>query len=170
MKPADGDQVRVTIGVGLPPDAAFAVFTEDIDRWWRRGRRFRDAPGESGIVRIEPGVGGRLFESFGTGPDERIVEIGRTIVWDPPHRLVLRWRNATFAPDEHTEVEIGFRAVAGGTTVVLTHRGWGAIRADHPARHELDVAGFCRMMGLWWGDQLTTYRLRAVVSDSARNP
>ena len=165
-----GDQVRVTIGVALPPDAAFAVFTEEIDRWWRRGKRFRNAPGESGIVRIEPGVGGRLFESFGTGPDERIVEIGRTVVWEPPHRLVLRWRNAMFAPDEYTEVEVEFRAAASGTAVVLTHRGWQAIRVDHPVRHGLDVPGFCRMMGLWWGDQLTTYRLRATVSDSARTP
>lgn len=165
-----GDQVRVTLGLAVPPDTAFAIFTEEVDRWWRRGRRYRNAPGESGVVRIEPGVGGRLFESFGRGADERVVEIGRTSVWDPPHRLVLQWRNATFAPHEHTEVEVEFRPSAGGTMVVLTHRGWTAIRDDHPVRHGLDDASFGRMMGLWWGDQMTALRLVvAAINDATRS-
>ena len=158
---ADGDRVRVTVGVALPPAETFEVFTDEIDRWWRRGRRYRNAPGEAGIVCLEPGVDGRLFESYGSGPDERVVEIGRTLVWDPPHRLVLQWRNAVFAAGEHTEVEVEFRASGSGTTVILTHRGWSAIRPDHPARHGLDVAAFCRMMGLWWGDQMTSLRASA---------
>lgn len=171
MSAERADQVRATVAVGLPPDAAFEVFTTQIDRWWRRGRRFRNASGESGIVRLEAGVGGRLFESFGNRGDERVVEIGRTIVWEPPHRLVLTWRNATFAAHEHTEVEVEFRATASGTTVVLTHRGWRAIRDDHPVRHGQDDAAFCRQTGRWWGDQLTSLRLRAAeLSGSARSP
>ena len=62
-----GDQARVTVGVAVPPEEAFRVFTQEVDLWWRRGRRFRNAPREQGIVCIEPGVGGRLFESF-SGP------------------------------------------------------------------------------------------------------
>jgi uncharacterized protein YndB with AHSA1/START domain len=155
-----GDLARVTVGVAVPPEEAFEVFTAQIDQWWRRGRRFRNAPGESGIVCIEPGVGGRLFESFSTDAGERVVEIGRTLVWDPPHRLILQWRNVNFAPHEHTEVEVRFRATAGGTEVTLEHRGWAAIRRDHPARHGLDDAAFIRMMGLWWGDQLSSLRIR----------
>ncbi len=156
-----GDAARVTVTVAVPPAEAFAAFTERIDVWWRRGRRFSNAPNDRGIVRIEPGVGGRLFESIETDDGERVIEIGRTLVWDPPHRLVLEWRNVTFAPHEHTEVEVEFRPSRSGTTVVLVHRGWGAIRRDHPVRHGLDDAGFLRMIGLWWGDQLTSWRLRA---------
>jgi hypothetical protein len=161
-----GDEARATVSVALPIDATFRVFTEEIDLWWRRGRRFRNAPGDRGIVCIEPGVGGRLFESFDTQAGERVVEIGRTLVWDPPHRLVLEWRNIDFAADEHTEVEVMFSAGTGGTRVTVVHRGWVAIRADHPARHGQERAAFLRMMGLWWGDQLTALRVRA--GDPAR--
>ncbi|MBC7939376.1 MAG: SRPBCC domain-containing protein [Chitinophagaceae bacterium] len=163
--PAPGDQARVTVGVAVPPDEAFRVFTQEVDLWWRRGRRFRHAPGDDGaqrgVVCIEPGAGGRLFESFNTGMGEQVLEIGRTLVWDPPHRLVLQWRAANFAPHEHTEVEVLFTPSPGGTTVTLVHRGWNAIRTDHPVRHGQDEPAFIRTMGLWWGDQLTMMRLRA---------
>jgi hypothetical protein len=36
-----GDQVRVSVSVAVPPAAAFEIFTQEIDRWWRRGPRFR---------------------------------------------------------------------------------------------------------------------------------
>ena len=155
-----GDQARVTVGVAVPPEEAFRVFTQEVDLWWRRGRRFRNAPGEQGIVSIEPGVGGRLFESFGTEAGEQVVEIGRTLVWQPPQRLVLRWRNVNFAPHEHTEVEVLFVASGSGTQVTVVHRGLAALRADHPARHGLQGAAFVRMMGLWWGEQLSVLRQR----------
>jgi uncharacterized protein YndB with AHSA1/START domain len=161
-----GDQARVTVGVAVPPEEAFRVFTEEVNLWWRRGRRFRnapdDAPGGGGLVHIEPREGGRLFESFETAAGEQVVEMGRVLVWQPPERLLLRWRAANFAPHEHTEVEVVFKAVASGkgTQVTVTHRGWAAIRADHPVRHGQASAEFIRTMGLWWGDQLTTLRLR----------
>jgi hypothetical protein len=67
-----------------------------------------------------------------------------------------------FAAHEHTEVEVLFRAVGSGTHVTVVHRGWAAIRSDHPVRHGQPVPAFIRMMGLWWGEQLGTLRLRAV--------
>jgi hypothetical protein len=62
-----GDQATVTVSVTVPAGEAFRIFTEEIDRWWRRGRRFRNAPGDSGLMHLEPGPGGRVFESFGSG-------------------------------------------------------------------------------------------------------
>jgi uncharacterized protein YndB with AHSA1/START domain len=157
-----GDEARATVSVALQPEEAFRVFTEQVDLWWRRGRRFRNSPGDRGIVCIEPGVGGRLFESFAGATGETVVEIGRTLVWEPPHRLVLQWRASNFAAHEHTEVEVLFRAHADSTQVTVVHRGWSAIRADHPVRHGLERPAFLRMMGMWWGDQLTALRLSAV--------
>ncbi len=155
-----GDEARATVGLALPPGEAFRVFTEEVNLWWRRGQRFRMAPGDSGVVGIEPGVGGRLFESFDSEAGEQVLEMGRVLAWEPPSRLLLRWRAVNFAPHEHTEVEVLFKPVGEGTHVTVIHRGWAAIRPDHPVRHGLPVAGFLRMMGLWWGDQLTLLRQR----------
>ncbi len=155
-----GDQARVTVSVAVPPEEAWRIFTTEIDLWWRRGRRFRSAPGERGLVALEPGVGGRVFESFATDAGEQVVEIGRIRDWQPPERLLFDWRAVNFAPHEWTEVEVSFQRTPGGTRVTVVHRGWSAIRADHPVRHGLDSAGFLRMMGLWWGDLLSSLRLQ----------
>jgi hypothetical protein len=58
------DAARVTVSVAVPPSVAFEIFTSDIDRWWRRGVQFRHAGRRSGFIRLEPGIGGRLFESI----------------------------------------------------------------------------------------------------------
>jgi uncharacterized protein YndB with AHSA1/START domain len=158
--PPPGDRASASVGLAVPPAEAFRVFTEEIDLWWRRGRRFRNAPGERGIVCIEAGVGGRMFESFPTDAGERVVETGRVLAWEPPGYLRLEWRAINFAPHERTEVEVTFEATArGGTLVTVVHRGWSALRADHPVRHGEAVPAFIRSMGLWWGDLLTTLRL-----------
>lgn len=47
-----GDQARASAGLALPPAAAFAIFSGQVDQWRRRGRRFRNTLGGSGIVRM----------------------------------------------------------------------------------------------------------------------
>ena len=58
----DGDVIRVTTTVGAEPAVAFQLFTEETDLWWRRGVRYRGAPGDGGEIRFEPGEQGRLVE------------------------------------------------------------------------------------------------------------
>jgi uncharacterized protein YndB with AHSA1/START domain len=151
-----GDQASATVSIGVDPAEAFEIFTRQIDSWWRRGPRFRNISGDRGFIRIEPGEGGRVFEAI----DGTVVEVGRAKVWDPPRRLVFEWRNSTFAPAENTEVEVRFEPAASGTRVTVVHRGWSALRPDHPARHGKAPSEFARMLGMWWGDQLTAYRER----------
>lgn len=153
-----GDQVRVSVSVRLPPQRTFALFTDEIDRWWRRGPRFRQAGARGGFVHIEPRVGGRMFEQVDAEGGPQVLEVGRVEVWEPPQRLVFTWRASNFAPGEATEVEVLFRPSGAGTMVTVTHRGWAALRADHPVRHGLGIEAFCRMMGLWWGDQMSAMR------------
>lgn len=163
----NGDQARVSVTVRVAPEQAFALFTEQIDRWWRRGPKYRHAGARAGLIHLEPRVGGRLFESF-DGADGRpvVFEAGRVTTWEPPRRLVFSWRNAVFAPHEpSTQVEVRFEPVSAGTRVVVTHSGWAALRSDHPARHGMDAPAFSRSLGLWWGDQMSA--LRALTSAAA---
>ena len=156
------DQARVSVTVTVDPTAAFRIFTEEIDQWWRRGFKYRVAGRRRGIIHLEAGVGGRLFESFDSESGSRVVETGRVTAWDPPSRLVFEWRAQAFAPAEKTEVEVLFQPSSSGTLVTVTHRGWNRIRADHPARHGLADAAFLRSMGLWWGELMSSMREHAL--------
>jgi uncharacterized protein YndB with AHSA1/START domain len=156
-----GDQATVTVTVGVPPAAAFEVFTQETDLWWRRGVKYRVAGKRPGVLAFEPGAGGRLFESFETAAGTQMFEVGRITAWEPPRRLLFEWRNANFAPGECTEVEVLFEEAGTGTKVTLHHRGWAALRRGHPARHGLEGPAFSRMIGLWWGDLLRSLREHA---------
>jgi uncharacterized protein YndB with AHSA1/START domain len=156
------NEVRVTALIRVDLEETFRIFTEEIDLWWRRGLMYRVAGKRRGVIAIEPRLGGRLFESFETRAREKVIETGRVTVWEPPTRLVLEWRNVNFRPDESTEVEVRFEPSKSGTSVTIVHRGWAAIRPDHPARHGLGVgAAFIRSNGMWWGGLLSGLRTHA---------
>lgn len=154
-----GDQATVTITVAVDRAATFDVFTRETDLWWRRGLAYRVAGRNPGTLTFEPREGGRLFETFDTSSGRQTFEYGRIKVWQPPSRLVFEWRNANFAAAECTEVEVLFDEIDSGTRVTLNHRGWAALRPDHPARHGLDAPAFSRMIGMWWADQLSALRV-----------
>jgi uncharacterized protein YndB with AHSA1/START domain len=156
--PPPGDQVKISVSVEVEPHVAFQIFTEEIDQWWRRGFKYRASGRQRSVIRLEPKVGGRLFESFTDGDETRVVQTGCVTVCEPPTRLVFDWWATNFAPDEKTEVEVVFSPSRRGTFVVVTHRGWSKIRPDHPARHGLQTAAFLRMIGLWWGDLMSSLR------------
>jgi hypothetical protein len=154
------DRVTVTSHVGVAPAVAFDLFTREVDTWWRRGPRYRHGGARKGVMRFEPGVGGRLVESYDEAAGD-LLEIGRVRVWEPARRLVFEWRGNQFEPGQLTEVEIRFEAFESGTRIILEHRGWDAIPAGHPARHDLVGPAFTRMMGFLWADQLIALRAHA---------
>lgn len=154
----------VAVRVDVAPAAAFRLFVEEIDRWWRRGPKFRHAGAAPGVLSIEPRLGGRVVETWRERGEQRSFELGRVTAWEPPTRLRFDWRNATFAPLEQTEVEVTFAAAGASgsaTLVTVRHFGYEALRPDHPARHGEDDAGLQRMIGLWWGELLTALRHHA---------
>ncbi len=164
MSPPD-DRARVSVLVAVDPPTAFRVFTEEIDRWWRRGLKFRVSGKRHGVMHLEPHVGGRLFESIATARGEKVVESGRVTVWDPPGHLAFEWRPTNFAAHESTLVDVTFDPSPSGTLVTVTHSGWSRIRLDHPARHREDVPTFLRNLGLWWGDLMSSLRELAASMD-----
>jgi uncharacterized protein YndB with AHSA1/START domain len=158
-----GDKATVTITVAVDRAAAFDVFTRETDLWWKRGPMYRMSGRTPGTLIFEPREGGRLFESHDSPSGKQLFEYGRIKVWQPPERLVFEWRNANFAANEVTEVEVLFDEIdAGNTRVTLHHRGWASLRPDHPARHNLEAAAFSRMIGMWWADLLNSYRERTI--------
>lgn len=165
---SDGDSVTVMALVRADRETTFEVFTEEIDRWWRRGLAYRLGRDRS-VVHLEPRLGGGLFESF-TSPSgkEHVKQTGTITVWEPPSRLVLTWRAVSFAPNEETEVEVRFEESASGTRVTLVHRGWSKIRPDHPARHGQDVAPFLAGLGQWWGGLAMSLREHVLVRAPTR--
>lgn len=146
--------VTVTTLVAVDPATAFAVFTDDIDRWWKRDPRHRFTAGRRGTLRFEPGEGGRLVEAHGPAAADSF-EIGRVVAWQPGSRLVFEFRTDEFAPGERTEVEVLFEPAGDDATrVTLVHRGWDSLRADHPARRGFEGGALASMIGLYWADLL----------------
>lgn len=143
----------MTTVLDVDPQAAFEIFTEDVDLWWGRGPRFRWAPGREGRLRFEPGIGGRLVEAYDEAGQD-VFEVGRVLAWEPAVRLVFEFRARAFEPGQTTEVEVCFEPEAAGTRVTLEHRGWDALSLDHPARHGMDDESFGDMMKVWWVDLL----------------
>jgi uncharacterized protein YndB with AHSA1/START domain len=156
-----GDAATVSVFVAVAPVSAFEVFTAEIDLWWKTGPRYRIAGRRRGQLHFEPGVGGRLFESFELSTGPRTLEVGRVTAWEPPRRLELEWRGVNFKPGEKTFVEVRFEPSRDGTLVTVRHRGWSALRDDHPARHGLVGPAFSRMIGMWWGELMTSLREHA---------
>lgn len=161
VRPGDrrpGDKATISVFVDVTPADAFAVFTEDIDLWWRTGPRYRIAGRERGRLCFEPQLGGRLFETFPGKHKTHTIDVGRVIEWDPPRRLAMTWRGVNFKPHEQTLVEVGFAPQGDGTLVTVRHSGWSAIPDDHPARHGLLGVEFTRDIGRWWAGLMTALR------------
>lgn len=142
------DRVRVSTIVPLDPDAAFRVFVEDMDRWWRRSPRHLELPAPETIVRLEPGVGGRLLETTGEGT----TVIAEITDWDPGRHIAMEWLGHHLVDSEHTRVEIRFEPHQRGSRVTVEHAGWA----------ELEPGGAqASVIGLWWAELLAAYIPRA---------
>ncbi len=157
----EGDQVKVTVRVDVEPAVAFEVFTSEIDLWWRGGVAYRVAGRRPGRLAMEGKVGGRLFEQYEGADGTRTHQTGTVTAWDPPGHLAFEWRSANFQPGEVTYVDVTFtRTESGATELVLVHRGFAALRPDHPVRHGEPPAVFIGRLGRWWGSLLSSLRER----------
>jgi len=151
-----GSRVVVALRVKASPDRAFEAFTREIGAWWRPSALFAFTPRDPGRLAFEPGANGRLIETLANG---KVFEIGRVRAWEPPKRLVFGWRQATFAPEQNTEVEVRFEPVGEETRVTVEHVGWDSVPMAHVARHGFPNALFLTRHGEWWQALLAAYRI-----------
>jgi uncharacterized protein YndB with AHSA1/START domain len=145
----------VALRIAAPPETVFDAFVQDIGLWWRPNSLFSFTPRAPGVLAFEEG---RLVERLASG---KVFEIGKVRVWEPGHRLVFGWRQASFAPEMDTEVEVRFEAVDDQTRVSVEHRGWDSVPAEHVARHTFPNAIFLQRHAEWWRSLLAALAARA---------
>jgi uncharacterized protein YndB with AHSA1/START domain len=141
------------VSLRVPADAerSFAAFTQEIGRWWRPNGLFAFTVGRTGTLGFEPGPAGRLVETYDDGST---FTVGEVLAWEPPHHLALTWREASFAPDQTTELRVTFTPAGEETRVVVEHVGWDAIPAEHVARHGFPLPVFQQRFAEWWRELL----------------
>ena len=149
--------VLVSLRVPADPLRTFEAFTQEIGSWWQPSSLFAITPRGDGTLAFEPGVGGRLYTRLASGKE---FEIGRISVWEPGRRLVFQWRQATFRPEQSTEVEVRFEAVGEETRVSIEHRAWDTIPKDHVARHRFPEHATLEHVARWWRASLDKFRNR----------
>ena len=108
-------RVLVATRVSCEPAEAFARFTSEIGDWWQPHGLFQFSEGRSGTLAFEGGQGGRLIETY---EDGTVFVVGVISTWAPPKQLVLSWRQASFSPDQCTELHVTFEPVDFGQTCV----------------------------------------------------
>ena len=156
--------VIVSLRVGAPPLRAFEAFTGEIGQWWVPNSLFMLTPKGDGRLRFEPGEGGRLVSTFEDGSE---FEVGRITIWRPGERLALTWRQASFAPDQSTELDVRFEAIGDETRVTVEHRAWDSIPRTHAARHGFELLLFQRRLAEHWRALLTS--VNAVVRSGSES-
>jgi uncharacterized protein YndB with AHSA1/START domain len=149
--------VMVALRVAVSPERAFDAFTQEIGAWWRPNGLFQLTPRGDGELRFEGGEGGRLVTALANGKE---FEIGRITAWLPGERLAFTWRQATFAPEQLTHVEVRFEAIGEATRVTVEHRGWDAIPQEHAARHGFPLGVFQLRQAEHWRALLTSMAAR----------
>jgi uncharacterized protein YndB with AHSA1/START domain len=158
-------RVIVALRVKASPERAFAAFVSEIGLWWRPNPLFRFTPRSPGVLSFEPGEAGRLIETL---PNGKVFEIGKVRAWEPPRRLVVGWRQATFAADQDTEVEVRFEPLGDEIRVTVTHTGWDSVPQAHVARHGFPPTFFLTRHGEWWQSLLEAYRMRIAEGEGQR--
>lgn len=149
-------RILVATRVRATPERAFHAFTAEVAAWWRPNGLFQFTAGEPGVLAFEPRLGGRFTETL---QDGSVFEVGRISVWEPPHRLVFGWRQASFHEGQITEVHVSFEPAGDETRVTVEHVGWDSVPQDHVARHHFPDAVFLQRHAEWWQALLGSLKL-----------
>ena len=132
--------VKKTIRVGTGQAQAFEVFTAGLDRWWPRKASIGSAPLKQNV--LEPRRGGRWYQ---IGEDGSRADVGKILVWEPPHRFVMSWDiNSSWKPDADVSSEVEVRFLPDGenaTRVELEHRKFETMGAEAGEKMRKDVEG-----------------------------
>ena len=134
------EPIRQSVWVDCPVEDAFRLFTQAFAEWWPLAS-YSLSGDEAETCRMEPWVGGRVFERTRTGEE---CEWGSVVGWDPPKHLRFTWGD-----DRSQTVDVEFNVEADGTRVTVIHSGWetSAVAIPHraPAAPNALCATFCAL-------------------------
>ncbi|HEX3540352.1 MAG TPA: SRPBCC domain-containing protein [Acidimicrobiales bacterium] len=119
--------VRREVIVDAPPERAFAVFTDEIGRWWPMVGH--SVYGATAAVGFDDG---RIVERSAEG--EQAVW-GTVTKWDPGRVVSFTWHPGHDA-DRASAVTVTFHDRGERTLVVLEHTGWEIYADPEAARAE----------------------------------
>lgn len=153
----------VSVRAPLDPARAFRLFVEKIGDWWRPDELFEITSKGDGRLSFEEGSQGRLITTLGDG---EVFEIGRILEWSPPERLSFAWRQANFAPEMVTRVDVTFVGVEEETRITVVHTGWTTIPRAHAARHRFPDQVTLMRAGEWWRRSMFALEARARATTS----
>jgi uncharacterized protein YndB with AHSA1/START domain len=131
--------VLKTIRVQAAPARAFEVFTAGLATWWPRNHGIGHQPMKTPV--FEARLGGRWYELAEDGTE---ADIGKVLLWEPPHRLVVSWNiDSQWKPHATigSEVEIRFVADGDATRVELEHRRFEVMGEEAGEKMRKDVDG-----------------------------
>ena len=146
------EAIRQSVHVDCPVEDAFRLFTGEIGQWWPL-TEYSEAGAEAEACRIEPWVGGRVFERARSGEERGW---GEVTTWDPPGRVEFTW-NPGGPKDDRQTVTVEFEVEADGTKVTLTHRGWElagvsvCVAGTTLPMARMTGDGVSQAVGLWGG-------------------
>jgi uncharacterized protein YndB with AHSA1/START domain len=155
-------RILVAVRVRATPERAFEAFTCEIGAWWRPNGLFQFSRDGPGVFAFETGPEGRFTETL---KDGSVFEIGRISLWQPPHRLVFTWRQASFTAEQLTEVHVTFEPAGAETRVTVEHFGWETLPRRHVAKHNFPDTIFLQRHAEWWQTLLASYQRRAASDD-----
>jgi uncharacterized protein YndB with AHSA1/START domain len=143
------DPIHKIVDVPLKPDEAFALFTDEIDRWWPSASHSVSANGGNlpRKIRIEPHKGGKIVE---TTHDGKETIWGEIIAYDPGAYLSFTWHPGK-STAEATVVSVSFKATHEGSQVDLTHGGFDILGPLADAVSTSYVTGWDMVLGCFCG-------------------
>lgn len=100
--------MRRSVGVDLPVEEAFALFTRGVTSWWPVATHSIAGEDVREVV-WEERAGGEAYEVAADGTRSRWATV---VAWEPPSRLVLAWKVNPARPA--TEVEVRFAPFEDG--------------------------------------------------------
>lgn len=115
------EAIRKVVSVSIPPDRAFALFTDRMAAWWPTAE-FSVAMYRGASVRnvvVEPREGGAVYE---VADDGERADWGHVTRWDPPLAFEMEWYPGVATEDASTVV-VSFHPEGSGTRVELVHAG-----------------------------------------------